>query len=211
MCRDTLIRLSAAPRRGENGRPGPGRHGPCILAAVRARNANTLGTRAHRKGGLKVTAITPAGHVLQLGADDFDAMPTEIGTIVLPGAYAPNQTDYRVEVGRRIKRAKLAPPTRVRRAERDFASAPLVGTGMHPVEADPDLKHRLRTAAQADRLADEIRQLEQRVEHRNSTLVREFDQVLDLLSELGYVDVGAWQLADAGTVRDCDGVAGVSD
>jgi ATP-dependent RNA helicase HelY len=164
-------------------------HGPAAVVAS-----------AHRKGGLKITAITPAGQVLQLGADDFDAMPTQIGTIVLPGAYAPNQSGYRVEVGRRIKRAELTPPARVRRAERDFASAPLVGTGMHPVEADPDLKERIRTAAQADRLADEIRQLEQRVEHRNSTLVREFDHVLDVLSELGYVDIEGWKLADAGTV-----------
>jgi ATP-dependent RNA helicase HelY len=164
-------------------------HGPAAVVAS-----------AHRKGGLKVTAITPAGHVLQLGADDFDAMPTEIGTIVLPGSYAPNQSDYRAEVGRRIKRAKLTPPARVRRAERDFTSAPLVGTGLHPVEADPDLKERLRIAAQADRLTDEIRQLEQRVEHRNATLVREFDQVLDLLAELDYVDVDAWRLADSGTV-----------
>ncbi|HWL44167.1 MAG TPA: DEAD/DEAH box helicase [Ilumatobacter sp.] len=164
-------------------------HGPAAVVAS-----------AHRKGGLKITAITPAGHVLQLGADDFDAMPTQIGTIVLPGAYAPNQTDYRTEVGRRIKRAKLAAPARPKRSERIGESAALVGTGLHPVEADPDLKERLRVAAQAERLADEIRQLEQRVEHRNGTLVREFDQVLAVLGELGYVDVAGWALTDAGGV-----------
>jgi ATP-dependent RNA helicase HelY len=202
-------RAAAAAARGV----GNGREHPYELALVRMKPGTLVHVSkgkhhgpaavvasAHRKGGLKVTAITPAGHVLQLGVDDFDAMPTAIGTIVLPGSYAPNQSDYRAEVGRRIKRAKLTPPSRVRRAERDFASAPLVGTGMHPVEADPDLKSRLRVAAQADRLADEIRQLEQRVEHRNATLVREFDQVLDVLSELGYVDVDAWQLSDAGAV-----------
>lgn len=164
-------------------------HGPAAIVAS-----------AHRKGGLKVTAITPAGHVLQLGADDFDAMPTQIGSVMLPGSYAPNQADYRAEVARRIKRAKLVAPARPRRAERIGESAGLVGTGLHPVETDPDLKERLRVAAQADRLADEIRQLEQRVEHRNGTLVREFDQVLGVLGELGYVDVGAWRLTDAGAV-----------
>ncbi len=164
-------------------------HGPAAVVAT-----------AHRKGGLKVTAITAAGHVLQLGIDDFDAMPTQIGTIVLPGAYAPNRSDYRTAVATRIKQAKLAAPARAKKAARAGVETALIGTGMHPVEADPDLKERLRTAAQADRIADEVRQLEQRVEHRNSTLVREFDHVLAVLGELGYVDVAAWRLTPAGEV-----------
>lgn len=164
-------------------------HGPAAVVAT-----------AHRKGGLKVTTITPSGQVLQLGVDDFDAMPTQVGSIVLPGAYSPNQSDYRAEVGRRIKRARIEPLARRRASRHHDPDAALVGTGLHPVEADPDLKVRLRTAAQADRLADEIRQLEQRVEHRNATLVREFDHVLDILAELGYVDVHAWSLHQPGEV-----------
>ena len=164
-------------------------HGPAAVVAS-----------AQRKGGLKVTAITAAGHVLQLGIDDFDATPTQIGTIVLPGAFAPNQSDYRADVGRRIKKAKLSAPARAKRSERVGEAAALVGTGLHPVEADPDLRERLRTAAQADRVGDEIRQLAQRVEHRNATLVREFDQVLGVLAELGYVDVDNWSLTGAGGV-----------
>jgi ATP-dependent RNA helicase HelY len=198
-------RAAAAAGRGV----GNGRDHPYELALLRMRPGSLLHVSkgkhhgpaavvatAHRKGGLKVTAITPAGNVLQLGADDFDAMPSEIGTIVLPGAYAPNQTDYRAEVGRRIKRAKLQPGTRARRS--DGEAMPVPGTGLHPVEADPDLKERLRLAALAERVADEIRQLEAKVEHRNATLVREFDSVLDVLAERGYVDVAAWQLTTHG-------------
>ena len=46
----------------------------------------------------------------------------------------------------------------------------------------------------------ELPHLEGRVEHRNSTLVREFDGVLDLLADRGYVDPDAWQLTQRGLV-----------
>jgi ATP-dependent RNA helicase HelY len=156
-------------------------HGPVAVVAT-----------AHRKGGMKVTAITPSGHALGLAAEDFAAPPRAIGSVVLPGTYSPNRRDYRVEVGKRVRSAKLAA------RHRDDAGRPRPGTGMHPVEADPDLQARLRAAGQADRVAREIRELEHRVEHRNATLAREFDAVLDVLSERGYVDLEAWRLTVAG-------------
>lgn len=156
-------------------------HGPVAVVAT-----------ANRKGGMKVTAITPAGHALSLVADDFVAPPKPIGTVVLPGTYSPNRRDYRVEVGRRVRAAKLRPP---RRREGEPVRP---GTGLHPVESDPDLRARLRAAAQADRVEREVRDLEHRVAHRNATLAREFDAVLDVLADRGYVDVAGWRLTDAG-------------
>jgi ATP-dependent RNA helicase HelY len=158
---------------------------------------------AHRKGGMKVTAITPAGNQLGLVADDFTAPPRAIGSVVLPGTYSPNRRDYRVEVGKRVRSAKLRP------RHRDGDGRPRPGTGLHPVEADPDLRSRLRTAGQADRVEREIRELEHRVDHRNATLAREFDAVLDLLAERGYVDVAAWRLTEGGEMlarifHECD-------
>jgi ATP-dependent RNA helicase HelY len=51
--------------------------------------------------------------------------------------------------------------------------------------------------------------LELRVEHRDATLAREFDGVLAVLSERGYVDVEAWRLTTAGEMlsqvfHECD-------
>jgi ATP-dependent RNA helicase HelY len=161
-------------------------HGPVAVVAT-----------AHRKGGLKLTTITPSGHALQLVGTDFEVPPSQIGTVVLPGTYAPNRKDYRAEVGRRVRAAELAPRDRDpgRRGRR-----PRPGTGLHPVEADPDLKVRLRSAEQAERVQREIMQLESRVEHRNATLAREFDAVLDVLAERGYVETARWQLSDAGEI-----------
>jgi ATP-dependent RNA helicase HelY len=69
---------------------------------------------------------------------------------------------------------------------------------MHPVEDDPDLKMRLRAAAQADRVRRDIADLESRVHHRNATLAQEFDGVLAVLSERGLLDQKAWRLTEGG-------------
>ena len=159
-------------------------HGPVAVVAT-----------AHRKGGLKLTTITPSGHALQLVADDFAVPPRQIGTVVLPGTYSPNRKDYRAEVARRVKSAKL------QAAGRDLTertSTPRPGTGLHPVEQDPDLRERLRAGARADRVRRDIAELERKVSHSNATLTRELDGVLTVLSQRGHVDLENWQLTDRG-------------
>ncbi len=157
-------------------------HGPVAVVAT-----------ANRSAGLKITAITPSGRVIQLVGTDFDLPPKQIGSVVLPGTYSPNRKDYRAEVGLRIKRARLGP-----RAGRHEAEPDRVTSTRHPVEEDPDLRERLKAADQADRVVREISELERRVEHRNATLAREFDGVLAILDERGLVDLEAWTLTDAG-------------
>ncbi|NNE10993.1 MAG: DEAD/DEAH box helicase [Ilumatobacter sp.] len=157
-------------------------HGPVAVVAT-----------AHRAAGLKLTAITPSGSAIQLQAGDFPAPPKQIGSVMLPGTYSPNRKDYRAEVGRRVRKAKLGP--RTPRADRLPQQA---GTGLHPVEADPDLRDRLKAADQAERVEREIRELERRVDHRHATLAREFDGVLAILDERGLVSVDEWHLTDAG-------------
>jgi ATP-dependent RNA helicase HelY len=71
---------------------------------------------------------------------------------------------------------------------------------MHPVEADPDLRARIRAAGQADRVEREIVELESRVQRHNQSLAREFDGVLGVLSAYGYVDREAWALTEAGAM-----------
>ncbi len=162
-------------------------HGPVAVVAT-----------AHRKGGLRLTTITPSGHALQLEGADFVAPPQELGSIVLPGVYAPNRNDYRAEVGRRVRRAKLA-PRRANSSVHVRTSYPET-TNVHPVEDDPDLKLRLRAAGQADRVRREIADLESRVLHRNATLAQEFDGVLAILSERGLLDAPAWRLTEGGEI-----------
>ncbi len=175
-------------------------HGPVAVVAT-----------ANRKGGLKLTTITPSGHALHLAADDFAVPPRLIGTVVLPGTYSPNRKDYRAEVGRRVKAAKLKASGRdvTGRGGSGTAGTPRPGTGLHPVEHDPDLRARLRAGAQVDRVRREIAELERKVSHSNATLARELDGVLAVLSQRGHVDLDRWQLTERGEMlarvfHECD-------
>ncbi len=162
-------------------------HGPVAVVAT-----------AHRKGGFRITVITTGADVLHFSAEDFLAVPQQIGTVVLPGTYSPNRHDYRGEVAKRLKRAKLSPNNTGKKAARMPGRVAAPGTGFHPVEADPDLRDRLRAADQADRLRHEIAELERRVQHRNSTLVNEFDHVLAVLGERGALGDDGWSLTASG-------------
>ena len=120
--------------------------------------------------------------------------------MTLPTPYAPNRHDYRREVGRRVKNAKLAlagtptsgGPTKSGRR----CSTP--GRGCTRSRTIPTCGHGSGPPAQADRVEREIDELESRVQRHNQSLAREFDGVLGVLSAFGYVDRVAWRLTEAG-------------
>jgi ATP-dependent RNA helicase HelY len=189
-------------RRGRNDRVAVGiarlRPGEVVHAAKgRYRGPVAVVATAHRKGGLRLTTVTKRADLLLLTADDFDDVPRPVGSIRLPAAFSPNRVEYRREVARSLGRARLVPTPR-----RQDGPDP---AGPHPIEADPDLRARMRSAGQAERLERELVELTGRVEGHNRSLARDFDRVLDVLSRRGYVETGAagggrWGLTDAGRV-----------
>ncbi|MEY2974245.1 MAG: hypothetical protein RIR49_665 [Actinomycetota bacterium] len=159
---------------------------------------------ASRSGGTKVSAITAAGRLVDLTAADFDRAPDTVGRVELPGAYTPHRREYRAEVGRRVKRARLRPEGS-RRREPSAATHHQV----HPVEADPDLRQRLRAAQEADRAEAEARELARQIEDRRGSLARDFDAVVGVLDRFGLLDQGRWELLPAGRMlmrvfHECD-------
>ena len=141
---------------------------------------------AHRSDGLRVSAVSPAGRPLTLTAGDI-AKSSVVGRIAVPDGQSPNRKDVRREVARRLRRAEF-PSQR----------GPRKSSDRHPVEDDPDLRDRLRAAAEADRLRSELRRLEEQVDDRRSSLGREFDSVTAVLVELGHIHADAWELTEAG-------------
>ena len=147
---------------------------------------------ANRKGGMRVTTVTTRRDLLMLSAGDFDEPPTPLGRIELPIDYAPNRNDYLRDTAQRLEKVRLLPQPERRRIPTTTID------GYHPVEDDPDLKHRLKAAAQADRIAREVEELRSRVKGRSQSIARDFDRVLGILEAWGYVD--GWQLTEAGTM-----------
>ena len=175
-----------------------------VIYAEKARYAGRVAvlTSAHRKGGLRVTGLTARRDLVMLTAVDFEEPPRALGKIELPADYAPNRHDFQKEVVHRLELATLAPHSkRARRA------VEVSGDGSHPVEADPELDDRLKAAAQAERVAREVEELRTRVRTRSQSVARDFDRVLRVLENWGYVD--GWALAEPGkilarTFHECD-------
>jgi ATP-dependent RNA helicase HelY len=116
----------------------------------------------------------------------------------MPGAFSPHRKEFRQETSRRLKRAKLRPEgSRTLRSGRGEASH---GSGVHPVELDPDLKIRLRAAEDADRRGKEITRLENDISSRRGSLGRDFDGVISVMAEMGFLDERRWELTDDGRV-----------
>jgi ATP-dependent RNA helicase HelY len=175
-----------------------------VIYAEKARYAGRVAVlaSAHRKGGMRVTGLTARRELVMLTALDFEEPPRALGKIELPADYAPNRHDFQKEVVHRLELATLSPHSkRARRA------AAVSRSGSHPVEDDPELEDRLKAAAQAERVAREIEELRARVRNRSQSVARDFDRVLRVLENWGYVD--GWALTDAGkilarTFHECD-------
>jgi ATP-dependent RNA helicase HelY len=175
-----------------------------VIYAEKARYVGRVAVlaTAHRKGGMRVTGLTSRRDLVMLTAVDFDEPPRALGKIQLPTDYAPNRHDFQKEVVHRLELATLAPHSKRARhvIERPADTA-------HPVEDDPELDERLKAAVQAERVAREVDELRTRVRTRSQSVARDFDRVLRVLENWGYVD--GWALTDAGqilarTFHECD-------
>lgn len=156
-------------------------------------------TVAARKAGMKLTALTRSRTEVTLTAADFAAPPEQIGAVELPVPFAPGRPEFHKETLERLARTHLE--------ARSTPLPPSVAPETLEVESDPDLEHRLRAAAQADRVAREIDELRSRVSGRSRSVARQFDRVLGVLRDRGFVE--QWRLTDRGEVlarvfHECD-------
>jgi ATP-dependent RNA helicase HelY len=148
---------------------------------------------ATRRAGTRLTVISADADTLLVTADDVIGGVEPVGKVRLPGTFLPKDRGYRREVAKRLARASL------RRAggRGDRQRRP-----HHPVELDPDLRTRLRAAADAERFERELASLESRVEGHNRSLSREFDRVIGILEHRGCVVrvETEWALTDKGAM-----------
>jgi ATP-dependent RNA helicase HelY len=167
-----------------------------IVYAEKGRYAGRIAVvaTAHRKNGVRLTGITARRDLVQLTGDDFEEPPRAIGHVELPPEFAPTRPHYQRVVAERLERAQVdGVRPRRRTSARDHADV-----ATHPVIQDPDLEERLRSANQAARVAREVDELQQRVKGRGQTISRDFDRVLRILENWGYVD--GWSLTSSGAI-----------
>ena len=181
-------------RPGDVVRVSRGRYrGPAVMVAS-----------ASRKAGMRLTVISEDAESLLVMADDVIGPVEALGKVRLPGTFQPKDRRYRREVAQRLAKASLrgSGGTGRRKAARH---------DVHPVELDPDLRQRVRAAAQVERMQRELADIETRVEGHNRSLSRDFDRVVGVLVHRGYVErpTGAWSLTGKGQMlasvfHECD-------
>ena len=169
----------------------------------RYRGPAVMVASASRKAGMRLTVITEDAESLLVTADDVIGPVEALGKVRLPGSFQPKDRQYRREVAKRLARTSLR-KTGKRHGDRAHR-------GINPVELDPDLRHRVRAAAQAERLARELADIEGRVDGHSRSLGREFDRVVGVLEHRGYVErpESGWWLTEKGTMlarvfHECD-------
>ena len=145
---------------------------------------------ARRGGGqLRVAVVAADGTRRVLTADDLGIEPLAVGHVVLPEPYRPNAKSYLRAVATRLRTARL------RHADGAVPGRP-EATMLHPVAACPDLRSHVRAAERGARLDADAVRLERSIRGRTDSLARQFDRVLQLLEERGYVR--GWALTPAG-------------
>ena len=181
-------------RPGDVVRVSRGRYrGPAVMVAS-----------ASRKAGMRLTVISEDAESLLVTADDVIGPVEAIGKVRLPGTFQPKDRQYRRDVAKRLAKTSL------RQGAGTGRRAP-TRQGIHPVELDPDLRQRMRAAAQVERLERELAEIDTRVDRHNRSLSREFDRVVGVLEHRGYLDEPAdgWALTAKGTMlasvfHECD-------
>jgi ATP-dependent RNA helicase HelY len=144
---------------------------------------------AQRNNGTKITVLAADRSVLSLTERDFESAVETLTHIELPLPYSPTNPRFLRESHVRLQNVKSGSRSS-RRHQREFTAE------AHPVENDPDLKHRLTAAVSADRIDRELDQLQRRVDHSVQSVSRRFDDVVTHMEEWGYVN--DWSLTERG-------------
>jgi len=162
-------------------------------------------TAARRKGGeVRLGLLTPEAKKIQLVAADFPEAPRTLGRIELPRPYHPDDKAFRARAvlgmlqldSHGARKDPLAVGFRRVRGKGVVAVPSGAAAHQHPCAACPDLRVHLRAADRADRFSRDAERVQLRVKGQTESLARQFDRVLGVLSDRGYVD--GWALTDQG-------------
>lgn len=144
---------------------------------------------AQRNNGTRITVLATDRSVFTLTERDFESAVETLTQVQLPLPYAPTNPRFLRELHVRLQNVRGGA-----RSGRRHLREP--GGEAHPVESDPDLKHRLTAAVSADRIDRELDQLQRRVDHSVQSVSRRFDDVVAHMEDWGYVT--DWSLTDRG-------------
>jgi ATP-dependent RNA helicase HelY len=145
------------------------------------------------------TVLAQDRRFFRLSVRDFDEPPAVLARIPVPRGSARSaryRRDLAAElVGLDVGQPVPAGPSADEQAQAETARL-RAKAERHPCHACPDRGQHERWARRASKLAKQIDGVQRRIRARTETLARQFDRVLAVLEELGYVH--GWELAPKG-------------
>ncbi len=160
-----------------------------VIFVPRAKRRGLAVVLNSREG--RPTVLTQDRKVFRVSNRDFDDPPATLTRVPLPRAGSSRSARYRRDLAARLIALDVR-PLRTRRvgldaeAEREAARYERRAEE-HPCHGCPERAKHERWAARASQLQTQIRGVERRIRTRTETLARQFERVLGVLEDLGYV------------------------
>jgi ATP-dependent RNA helicase HelY len=160
-----------------------------VVFVPRAKRRGLVVVVSNREG--RATVLAQDRRFFRLSARDFDDPPLVLTRVPLPRSGSVRSARYRRDLAARLVALDVRPARRPRpgpdaKAEREAARY-LVRAAAHPCHACPQRVEHERWASRASQLEAQIRGVERRIRAKTETLARQFERVLGVLEELGYV------------------------
>jgi ATP-dependent RNA helicase HelY len=160
-----------------------------VIFVPRARRRGLAVVVSNREG--RPTVLAQDRAFFRLSSRDFEDPPASLTRVPLPRSGSVRSARYRRDLAARLvaldvrqpKRPKGHPDPRVEREAARFERE----AEAHPCHACPDRPAHERWAIRASQVDHQIRGLERRIRTRTETLARQFERVVAVLEELGYV------------------------
>jgi ATP-dependent RNA helicase HelY len=160
-----------------------------VLFVPRARRRGLAVVLSSREG--RPTVLAQDRKFFRLSVRDFEEPPIVLTKIPLPRSGSARSARFRRDLAARLVALDVRPPKQARdrldaRAQREAARLEELAS-RHPCHACPDRPTHERWAVRASQVEQRLREIERRVKTRTETLARQFERVLGVLEELGYV------------------------
>lgn len=160
-----------------------------VIFVSRAKRRGLAVVLSSREG--RPTVLAQDRKFFRLSARDFEEPPVVLTKVPLPRTGSARSARYRRDLAARLVALDVRGPRNPRhgldpKAEREAARYELQAQE-HPCHACPERATHERWAARASQLDHQIRGADRRIRTRTETLARQFDRVLSVLEELGYV------------------------
>ena len=160
-----------------------------VIFVPRARRRGLAVVVSNREG--RPTVLAQDRTFFRLSSRDFQDPPDSLTRVPLPRSGSVRSARYRRDLAARLVALDVRQPKRSRgdtdpRVEREAARYEREAEA-HPCHACPDRPAHERWAIRASQVEHQVRGLERRIRTRTETLARQFERVVAVLDELGYV------------------------